>query len=160
MQIDLTKLNKPLEIDKEIEINLSEYQNHDIKDLKGLHVLGTVYFTSSDLLKVDLTLTGEMLLQDSVTLEDIIYPLNIKIEEEYDINEPYFKEYYEKEQNILDIMAILWENIVLEVPMRLTNSKDINLSGEGWSMGNSHEKEDNIDPRLADLAKLLDERKE
>lgn len=160
MQIDLTKLNKPLEIDKEIEINLSEYQNHDIKDLKELHVLGTVYFTSSDLLKVDLTLTGEMLLQDSITLEDIIYPLNIKIEEEYDINEPYFKEYYEKEQNILDIMAILWENIVLEVPMRLTNSKDINLSGEGWSMGNSHEKEDNIDPRLADLAKLLDERKE
>lgn len=160
MQIDLTKLNKPLEIDKEIEINLEEYQNHDIKDLKELHVLGTIYFTSSDLLKIDLTLTGEMFLKDSITLEDIIYPLNIKIEEEYDINEPYFKEYYEKEQNILDIMAILWENIVLEVPMRLTNSKDINLSGEGWSMGNSHEKEDNIDPRLADLAKLLDERKE
>lgn len=160
MKIDLTKLNKPLEINEEIEINLSEYQNHDIKDLKELHVLGTIYFTSSDLLKVDLTLTGKMFLQDSVTLEDIIYPLNIKIEEEYDINEPYFKDYYEKEQNTLDIMAILWENIVLEVPIRLTNSNDINLSGEGWSMGNSHEKEDNIDPRLADLVKLLDERKE
>lgn len=160
MEIDLTKLTKPYEINSDIKIDVNNYSNHNIQALNNIHIEGIIFFNASELLKVDLTLTGEMILKDSVTLEDINYPLNIKIDEEYDINEPYFEEYYKKNQNTLDIMAILWENIVLEVPMRLTNSHDISLSGEGWSMGNSHKKEDNIDPRLADLAKLLDERKE
>jgi uncharacterized protein len=101
-----------------------------------------------------------MTLIDSVTLEDINHPINIEIQEEYNINDQYFAEYYKKSQNILDIMAILWENIVLEVPMRATNSKDINLSGEGWSMGSDKINEDKIDPRLAKLAELLDKGKE
>ncbi len=160
MEIDLTKLSKPLQINQDINIDLKEYSNKDIQDLKNVHVSGTIYFNSADLLNIDLLLTGEMILKDSVTLEDIVYPFHTEIQEEYDTNEPYFVEYYKKSQNILDILAILWENIVLEVPIRLTNAKDTDLSGEGWSMGNYKKEKDNIDPRLAELAKLLDERKE
>ena len=57
-------------------------------------------------------------------------------------------------------MAILWENIVLEVPISLTKTHDANLSGEGWQLGENKNNEDNIDPRLAKLAQILDERKE
>lgn len=160
MELDLTKLNKPYEIDSDIEIDNNIYQNKDIKELKNLHISGIIYYNAAELLKTDLTLTGDMILKDSVTLEDINYPLDIKIDEEYNINDPYFLEYYKKDQNILDIMAILWENIVLEVPISLTKTQDVNLSGNGWSMGNNDNKEDNIDPRLAKLAELLDERKE
>ena len=62
------------------------------------------------------------------------------------------------EQNMLDIMELLWQNIVLEVPISITKEKDAHLSGEGWELNNN--KEDNIDPRLAELSKLLDEGKE
>ncbi|MDE5539789.1 MAG: DUF177 domain-containing protein, partial [Bacilli bacterium] len=80
--------------------------------------------------------------------------------EEYSLDSEYFKEYYEKEQNILDIKRILWENIVLEVPMRITKNEDVKMSGDGWSLGGSENKNDNIDPRLEKLKMLLDEGEE
>ena len=127
--------------------------------VKEAYLKGYIYYNSAEILEINLNVEGIMVLRDSVTLEPIDYPFNIKINEEYSLNEEYFKEYYEKEQNILDIMAILWENIVLEVPMHLTNTKDAKLSGDGWSLG-SNKNDEEIDPRLAKLTELLDERKE
>ena len=57
-------------------------------------------------------------------------------------------------------MKFLWENIFLVVPMRFTLTKDAHLSGEGWSLGENENENNNIDPRFAKLSKLLDERKE
>ena len=162
MQIDLNRLNinDRITFNQDFEINSNIYKNADIKGLKDLHLEGYVYYNSAEILEIKLYVTGIMLLEDSITLEIIENPFNIEIDEEYSLNDPYFKEYYEKEQNILDIMAILWENIVLEVPIRLTHAEETELSGDGWSMGVIENKEDNIDPRLAKLAELLDERKE
>ena len=56
-------------------------------------------------------------------------------------------------------MPILWQNIVLEVPISITKEKDAHLSGEGWELKNEEDKE-TIDPRLAELSKLLEEGKE
>lgn len=108
------------------------------------------------MLVVNLNITGVMVIPDSVTTEPVDFPFTSKIEEEFDINDKNFLEYYQKEQNILDIMKILWENIVLEVPMRFTTTKDAHLSGDGWSLGEDKNKDNNIDPRLAKLQELLD----
>jgi len=161
MQIDLNKvkINDRFTYDEDIKFDNSIYHNDDIKDLKDIHLKGNVYYNSAEILEINLELKGIMLLSDSVTLEIVEYPFNIKINEEYSLNDPYFKEYYGNEQNILDIMRVLWENIVLEVPMHLTKTKDAKLSGEGWSLG-SNKNTQEIDPRLAKLSELLDERKE
>lgn len=162
MQIDLKKLYTKdyIEIDEDFEIDLNTYQNKDIVALNNMHTKGRISLNALENLEINLTVTGIMILKDSVTLENIEYPVNIEINEEYSLEDQYLAEYYKKEQNILDIMMILWENIVLEVPISLTNTKDVKLSGEGWSLGNVENKNDNIDPRLARLAELLDERKE
>lgn len=162
MQIDLKKLYTKdyIDIDENFEIDLKVYQNKDIVALKNLHTAGRIFLNATENLEFNLTITGIMILKDSVTLEDIEYPINIQIDDEYSLEDEYLKEYYKKEQNILDIMTILWENIVLEVPIRLTKTENMQLSGDGWSMGNVENKNDNIDPRLARLAELLDERKE
>lgn len=161
MQIELNNLeiNDRFEYDKDIIFDQNIYNYKEIKDIKDTHLKGYIYYNSAEILEIDLELKGIMILNDSVTLEPIEYPFNIKINEEYSLNDGYFKEYYEKEQNILDIMAILWENIVLEVPMHLTNTKDAKLEGVGWSLGSNKSNEE-IDPRLAKLTELLDERKE
>jgi len=161
MQIDLNKLeiNDRFEYNEDLVFDKDIYSNEEIKDTKNLHLEGYVYYNSAEILEINLEVNGIMILSDSVTLEDIEYPFSIKINEEYGLNDGYFKEYYENEQNILDIMAILWENIVLEVPMHLTNTKDAKLEGVGWSLGNNKNSEE-IDPRLAKLTELLDERKE
>ena len=59
-------------------------------------------------------------------------------------------------KNILDIIPILWENIVLEVPIRLTTSDNVKLSGDGWSLNADDNDFDDIDPRLAKLKEVLD----
>ena len=161
MELNLAELtNGVVTYDTDFTIDVDVYQNVGIIDLKNLHVTGDISLNSVSMLAVNLTVTGIMVIPDSVTTEPVDYPFTSKIEEEYDINDENFLEYYQKEQNILDIMKILWENIVLEVPMRFTTTKDAHLSGDGWSLGEDKNKDDQIDPRLAKLAELLDNGKE
>lgn len=161
MELNLAELtNGAVTYDNDFTIDVDVYQNVGIIDLKKLHVTGDISLNSVSMLAVNLTITGIMVIPDSVTNEPVEYPFTSKIEEEYDINDENFLEYYQKEQNILDIMKILWENIVLEVPMRFTVTKDAHLSGDGWSLGEEENKDDQIDPRLAKLAELLDNGKE
>lgn len=161
MELNLAELtNGAVTYDIDFTIDVDVYQNVGIIDLKKLHVTGDISLNSVSMLAVNLTITGIMVIPDSVTNEPVEYPFTSKIEEEYDINDENFLEYYQKEQNILDIMKILWENIVLEVPMRFTVTKDAHLSGDGWSLGEEENKDDQIDPRLAKLAELLDNGKE
>ena len=158
MELNLAMLSngEVKEYDEDFSIDSFYYQSVGILDLKDLHVKGSVSINSLSMLDVNLTVTGIMILPDSVTTLPVDYPFTSKIEEEFDINDENFLEYYQKEQNILDIMKILWENIVLEVPMRFTTTEDAHLSGDGWSLGEDKNKEDQIDPRLAKLSELLD----
>ena len=161
MELNLAELtNGSVTYDNDFVIDADTYKEVGILDLKNLHVTGDISLNSVSMLAVNLTITGIMVIPDSVTNEPVDYPFTSKIEEEYDINDEFFLEYYQKEQNILDIMKILWENIVLEVPMRFTLAKDAHLSGDGWSLGEDKNKDDQIDPRLAKLAELLDNGKE
>ena len=161
MELNLAELtNGSVTYDNDFVIDVDTYKEVGILDLKNLYVIGDISLNSVSMLAVNLTVTGIMVIPDSVTTEPVDYPFTSKIEEEYDINDEFFLEYYQKEQNILDIMKILWENIVLEVPMRFTLAKDAHLSGDGWSLGEDKNKDDQIDPRLAKLAELLDNGKE
>ena len=65
----------------------------------------------------------------------------------------------ENSQNTLDILSILWENIVLEIPISYTESDELNLKEEGYQV-NGNESGENVDPRLAPLLELLDKEKE
>ncbi len=159
MNINLVKLQREKEyLDTDINFDSNIYHNKEILALNNMHITGSISYDSMENLCLDLNLTGNMTLNDTVTLEEINYPLDIKIKEEYELNEEFLQVYCEKEQNILDIMPILWENIVLEVPMRLTKTQNAELKGEGWSLGG--EKIEEIDPRLEKLKELLDKREE
>ena len=158
MELNLASLSNGavVKYDQDFKISRDLYQSFGILNLKDLHVSGDLCLNSLSMLVVHLTVTGIMVLSDSVTNEPVDYPFTSEIEEEYDTNDENFLETYQKSQNILDIMKILWENIVLEVPMRFTLAKDAHLTGDGWSLGEDKNKDDQIDPRLAKLSELLD----
>ena len=158
MELNLASLSngEVVTYDQDFTIDPSLYQKIGILDLKQCHVTGSIFLNSASMLVFDLTIEGVMVLPDSVTADPIPYPFTSKISEEYDLNDENFLETYQKSQNILDIMKILWENIVLEVPMRFTKTEDAHLSGDGWSLGEDKNKDDQIDPRLAKLSELLD----
>ena len=160
MIIDLAKLNTTgaININELLTYDKECYKNTSIEELKPVKVEGKIFYNISDEIELDLDVEGIMVLSDSITLEPIDYPYSFHINEIVNEENEEIKEYYRNSKNTLDIMPILWQNIVLEVPISITNNEDAHLSGEGWTLKNEDEK--NIDPRLAELTKLLDEGKE
>lgn len=160
MNIDLTKLNTSgqIIIDEVLTYDKECYKNTSIVELKPVKVSGKIFYNISDEIELDMDVEGVMILSDSITLDPINYPYSFHINEIINETNEEIKDYYKNSKNTLDIMPILWQNIVLEVPISITNNEDAHLSGEGWTLKNEDEK--NIDPRLAELTKLLDEGKE
>lgn len=148
MKINLNLL--PKVFDEKIEIPKSYYENTSIKGLSSIDVVGSIKYNCCDEVVINLDVTGEMQLVDAITNELVNYPFSIKIDEnlaEIDENDA---KYLEKSQNILDIIEFLWENIVLEVPIRVTQSTGVSLHGDGWQL-NVDENKDKIDPRFQKL---------
>ena len=148
MKINLNLL--PKVFDEDIIIPHDFYKGTSIKDLSKVKVVGSIKYNVIDEVVIDLDVSGEMLLSDAITNEPIKYPFSIKILEnlaEIDENDA---KYLEKSKNILDIIEFLWENIVLEVPIRITKSTGVSLHGDGWQL-NEDENKDKIDPRFQKL---------
>ena len=158
MNIDLSKVDeKGIVLDDVISFNEEYLKKSQIKKLDNVVVKGRVYYSVTNEVVLDANCYGNMVLLDALTGEDVLYPFNINI------SEILSEEDDEKDQNelkTLDIVDILWQNIVLEVPISYSTKSldDINKSGEGWELVDENEKK--IDPRLAPLLELLDKERE
>lgn len=135
MKIDLFKLNNfnIVSVDENISIP-EEYDLNKagIRKIENLHVSGTISIDYADEIVADLTVTGDFILPCAVSLDDVLYPINVKIEE----NMGKFEDFYNKNKNTLDILPFIWENIVSEVPIRVVKDeyKDFKQSGNGWEV--------------------------
>ena len=126
MQIDLTKLltNRvsTLHIDDSVTIPKDLFTDSRIDDLKNVTILGDIKYKEDDSLVLTAKLKGTMVLEDDLTLEQVDYEFDIDIEENLD-----------KNQNILDITDVLWQNILVEVPSKVRKTDEMpELSGDGW----------------------------
>ncbi len=147
MKINITELN----VKREININDNfvfdevDYAKVGIKKINNIHFDGKIYYEITDEIKITGKLIAELILEDAVDLSDVLYEINVNIEE---ILENY--------ENILDINEILWENIVLEVPIRVSNKKLEEKEGNGWKILTEDSlDEKSIDPRLEKLQELF-----
>ena len=115
--IDLTKLisgfTDKIDIDEEYTVNIED--NSNISDISRVKV------------------KGDMLIKDSISLEDVWYPFSFTIDENID-------DLDKNDENILDICAVLWQNIVLEVPLRYSVVEDYDkYQGDGWKLVSEEE---------------------
>ncbi|NLA33983.1 MAG: DUF177 domain-containing protein [Tenericutes bacterium] len=132
--ISLLNYNQDSIIIKElISFEPNAFLNTDIKSLNEINIEGYLTKDYKNNLILNIKIKGEMIILDSVTNEDIIYPFTINVvDETIEINN--------NNQNSLEIMPILWENIILEVPSRYTKScGTINLQGNGWRLINEED---------------------
>ena len=125
MKLNLNLL--PIKIDDTFIIPESFYKNTSIKGLDEVKVNGTIKYNAADEIQINLDVNGNMKLIDAVTNELIKYPFSFQIDEILEENDENLTKYFEKSQNILDIIEFLWENIVLEVPIRVTNTTGVHL---------------------------------
>ena len=150
MDIDLSLLHS----NTKDEINLSgiynipdEYIDKNIVlALKNIEVDGRIYIGEDQADRIDCTIKGNMLLLDSISLEEVNYPFFIKYDDILEENS-------KKNQNTLDIFSFLWENIVLEVPLQFTKVEDLSkFHGDGWKLVSEDELIKNNNP-FSDLLK-------
>jgi len=122
------------------------FKNSDVLEIKDIKVDGKIYQSSSiediDVMEdhIKVTITGTIIIEDSISLEHIPYPILI----EYD---DIIEENCKKNENTLDIFQFLWENIVLEVPLRYTTVEDFSkYQGDGWKLVSEDERKTTNNP--------------
>ena len=79
-------------------------------------------------LYAEVNVLGTMIILDDVSLDEVEYPFSLQYDD-------YIEENLINDENRLDLFEFLWENIVLEVPLKFT--KVTNLSefhGDGWKL--------------------------
>ena len=155
MFIDLARVDeKGIIIDDIVSFGEEYIKNTPIQKLDNVKVKGRAYYSVTGEIIFDCDVEGSFVLLDALTNEPVDYPFSIEI------SEPISEVDDEKDKNsikTLDIMDILWQNIVLEVPISFRKDPDqsIEMSGEGWELVNTERKK--LDPRLAPLLELLDD---
>ena len=155
MFIDLARVDeKGIVIDDIVSFGEEYIKNTPIQKLDNVKVKGRAYYSVTGEIIFDCDVEGSFVLLDALTNEPVDYPFSIEI------SEPISEVDDEKDKNsikTLDIMDILWQNIVLEVPISFRKDPDqsIEMSGEGWELVNTERKK--LDPRLAPLLELLDD---
>ena len=134
MNVNLNLINRlgKEEYNQDINIDLLDISNTEIIRLDSLHFEGIASIDYVEDLILEGTLTGQMVLPCAITLEEVEYPFEIEIEE----NLGNFDEILKKNKNSLELLPIMCENIVLEIPMKVVKKGiDItNISGDGWEL--------------------------
>jgi len=141
MIICLERLNsnmeKEIKIDEAVLFDEQYIADSSINSLTDVRFVGKISRDTTEQLVLCGSLSGEMHIDDSISLEDVTYRFSIEIDEILEENS-------QNDKNTIDIIDILWQNIVLEVPLRYTVVDDISsYSGDGWKLVSEEEAKNN-----------------
>ena len=107
-----------------------------------------------------------MVLPDDITLEPVEYSFKSEIEEKFTEFDKFEEKSLEIVKNRLDITEFLWQNILVEIPLKVVSEKNKNLTlkGNGWRLVTEEElKNENSNSNnspISELYNLIDSRKE
>ena len=155
MNIDLTRLNNNIDsiinVDFHYEFNKEELNGTDLLECCA-DVKGDITKNSLGDVILNINVSGIMLIPCAITLKPTEYPYNIEINgslaEKMGKNSSFFT-------NTLDIFPIIWENILMEIPMRVVSeeAKNVKMSGDGWKLITDEEVTSSPLAELEDLIK-------
>ena len=164
MVIDLTSLVNgsvfEVSIDGEVVIPVDYLNGTSIRRLFNTSFHGKLLRLSDSDYQLCGNLEGVMVLPDDITLEDVDYSYDIRLEED-------FSEFDKDSdlqiiQNRLDITDFLWQNILVEVPLKVKNDKNehLTLEGDGWRFITEDDLKKSNDSPFDELSKMFDSGKE
>ncbi len=151
MEIDLSFLNtKPkIIIDTKVAFPREDLEKAGILSMDEIEVKGEIT-SNLDEYFLTLNLKGKMVLPCNLTLEPVDYQFALEVKE--NLNE--ITENFKKNQKTIDILPIIWENILMEIPMKVVSPKAKNMKtkGDGWELiTDSEPKANNSLAKLKDL---------
>lgn len=155
--VDLTKLVYgglyEIPISGEIIVPNNMLNGTDIIRISPIKVSGYVSVLEEGY-SLNINVTGTMILPCARTLKDVEYPFDIEINEVIDENDNNSLQII---QNRLEIFPIIWQYILVDVPLRVLapGAKEEKLEGDGWRLITEEDnKKEVIDPRLMALSEF------
>ena len=149
MEFDLNILNvkDQIDINEKISFPKEDLNKAGILDLNEVNIKGIL----DNEYNLHLNIQGKMILPCNLTLEPVDYPFDITLDE----NMTELIKNSKKTQKTIDILPIIWENILMEIPMKIVSPKAKNMKtkGEGWEL--ITDSEDKGNHSLAKLKDLL-----
>ena len=132
MEINLEKIvltkDINLTIDQDVVFDLELYHLPELKDLRNVHFSGKLYENEIEEIILSGDFFGDIIVLDAISLEEKVIKFFKNIDEKVLEGE-------ESSKNYIDILDILWQNIVLEVPSRYTEVTDYSkYQGDGWRL--------------------------
>jgi uncharacterized protein len=170
VKISIQKIIKSDGYPFEEQVDLSELSSfkNDIRKIGSVSLQGLAS-AQGETITCQMTIKGTMILPCARTLVDVPYPFEVETVEFFSIN-PYYTVEDESEIHpisgeVLDLLPFIKENVLLEIPFRVfADTEEIQANalsaGNGWSVVSEETKEDKLDPRLAKLQSLLDDKNE
>lgn len=153
--IDLSRLignyDSSIDINELITFDNSYLDTTDIRSITPVKVTGSITKNDGEYYSISININGIMILPCSITLDDVSFPFDINYENDITDDEENLK----ITGNYLDIIPIVWENIVTEIPLRIVSptAKLDNLKGDGWEVITEDHKKENEFAVLKDLLK-------
>lgn len=149
MIIDITKLKSnivdKIDIDEEVIVDSELLKETDIIELKDTLVKG--FITKDDLNSYNLNviISGTMVLPCSVSLKPTNYEFSCSIDENIEELLEELGKTLKNSENTIDIFPIIWENILMEIPMKVTSpdAEGVKLQGDGWKLVGEEENDGN-----------------
>ena len=162
MIIDLTSLVTNLKekiiINQRVDTSSLDLSNTNIRKLNNTYFKGEITRIGDNTFSINGVLSGSMILPDDITLEDVEHIYEIQIDENFGESTENDENNIEIVQNTIDILPFLWQNIIVEIPLKVVGDKNRNKTtkGNGWRLINEDEVNTDNNSPFSDLQKLLD----
>lgn len=160
MNIDIVRLNNDIDknilIDTTYSFSKKEMEGTDLLKLDNVKIIGELHKNVLGNVVLSAEVSGVMVIPCAVTLKPVEYPFSLIIDDEIEKLYENIEEKTTNLQNTIDILPIIWENILMEIPMRVVSpdAEGVKLSGDGWKLVTD---EDNKNNPLSELMDMLDE---
>ena len=158
MDIDITPLKSgykdSVEIDMNYEFREEELERMDLLGMENFSIAGSIE-NIHDTYHLEVEVKGTMILPCAITLEPVPYPFSLTISENLEEEDESSQKKYKNNEKSIDILPIIWENILMEIPMKVVSPKasDVHLEGDGWKL--ITEEEENTNSPFDALDELL-----
>jgi uncharacterized protein len=158
--------NKDFIIDEIIRVDEIKQVDPTIREVSPMHITGRGDIDSTKV-TFHLKIEGHLILPCSRTLVDVKLPINVDTTETFLLQGSVYEteeETYQVKGDLIDLMPIIREILLLEVPMQVfcedvDSEEAAPQSGKDWEVVTEEDQSKKIDPRLAGLAKFFDENK-
>ncbi|MEH7354857.1 YceD family protein [Neobacillus drentensis] len=158
--------NKDFMIDETIRVDEIKQDDPTIREVSPMHITGRGDIDSTKV-TFHVKIEGHLILPCSRTLVDVKLPINVETTETFLLQGSVYEteeEVYQVKGDVIDVMPIIREILLLEVPMQVfcedvESEEAAPQSGKDWEVIHEEDQSKKIDPRLAGLAKFFDENK-